>query len=136
MRKSELTATFKSDINTVWNVVTNNKDFSWRSDLDRIEVLDEVNFVEYTKDGFSTCFKITIKEKPYLYKFDMENKNFNGVWVGKFRETEDGGTKITFIEEIYIKSKVMEVLSHLFMNLKKMQNTYVKDLKVKLGEDE
>ena len=66
----------------------------------------------------------------------MENKNFNGVWVGKFRETEDGGTEITFIEEIYIKSKVMEVLSHLFMNLKKMQNTYVKDLKVKLGEDE
>ncbi|MCR2032428.1 hypothetical protein [Anaerofustis stercorihominis] len=135
MRRSELVAAFKSDINTVWDVMTNNKDFSWRSDLDRIEILDKENFVEYTKDGFSTSFKITAKEKPHLYKFDMENKNFKGKWIGEFRETEDGGCEITFIEEIYIKSKVMEILSHLFMNLKKMQDTYVRDLKVKLGED-
>ena len=135
MRRSELVATFKSGINTVWDIVTNNKDFSWRSDLDRIEILDEDNFVEYTKDGFSTGFKITAKEKPYLYKFDMENKNFKGKWIGEFRKTEGGGCEITFIEEIYIKSKVMEILSHLFMNLKKMQDTYVRDLKVKLGEE-
>ena len=40
MRKSSITAQFDSDIKKVWDVVTNNGDSSWRSDLSHIEELD------------------------------------------------------------------------------------------------
>jgi len=53
MRKSQITAEFSSNIKTVWSVVTNNNDFYWRSDLEKIEVLEDGNtFVEYAKGGF------------------------------------------------------------------------------------
>ena len=38
--KSEISAQFNSDIKRVWGVVTNNEDYSWRSDIKKIEILD------------------------------------------------------------------------------------------------
>jgi len=135
-RKSEITATFKSDIKTVWNVVTNNSDYKWRSDIERIEIIDNGNtFIEHTPNGIYTKFIITNKSLYNRYEFNLENKNFTGFWVGDFSETENGGTKIVFTENIFIKNTIIRVLSYLFMDLKKIQNTYVLDLKRKLGEE-
>jgi len=64
----------------------------------------------------------------------LENKNFTGFWVGDFSEIDNGGTKIVFTENIFIKNPLIRVLSYLFMDLKKIENTYVLDLKRKLGE--
>jgi len=64
----------------------------------------------------------------------MKNKNFTGYWTGLFSVTEEGGTKIIFTEKLYIKNPVMEILSYLFMNLKKMQKIYINDLKKKLQQ--
>ena len=133
MRKSSITATFEADVKTIWNIVTDNNNFLWRSDLAKIEILDDgKRFVEYSKGGFSTTFTITSNEAFKLYKFDMENKNFIGHWTGIFNETENGGTKIDFTEELHIKNPIMEILSYLFMNLKKMQETYINDLRKEL----
>ncbi len=59
---------------------------------------------------------------------------FTGFWTGHFSETENGGTKIVFVENIFIKNPIIKILSYFFMDLKKMQNTYILDLKKKLGE--
>jgi len=135
MRKSSITATFQANIQSVWNVVTDNENYTWRSDLLKIDIFDGGNrFIEYTKDGYSTTFTVTVKEACKRYEFDMENKNFVGHWTGIFTESENGGTKIDFTEELNIKNPIMEILSYLFMNLKKMQQTYVSDLRKKLGE--
>ena len=135
-RKSEIIATFKSDIKTVWDVVTNNNDYKWRSDIERIDIIDNGNtFIEYTPNGISTKFTITKKSLYNRYEFNMENKNFTGFWIGDFSEIEKGGTKIIFTENILIRNPVIKVLSYLFMDLKKMQNTYILDLKRKLGEE-
>jgi hypothetical protein len=135
MRKSEITAEFKSDLKTVWEVVTNNSQYNWRSDLGKVEVLKNgEEFIEYTKDGFSTQFRITKKEAYSQYEFEMQNKNFTGYWIGSFSETKEGGTKICFKENVTIKNPIVEILSYLFMDLKKIQMTYIQDLKKKLGE--
>lgn len=135
MRKSNTTAIFKANVQTVWDVVTNNEKYSWRSDLSKIEILDDGNkFIEYTKDRFTTHFKITTKQEYDRYEFDLENKNMKGHWIGIFTKTENGGTKIDFTEEIHIKNPFMDILSYLFMNLKKIQETYIMDLKKELGE--
>ncbi|WP_406541718.1 hypothetical protein [Clostridium ljungdahlii] len=65
MKESTITTTFKSDIKKVWEVVTNNNKYEWRSDLSKIDVSEDGNsFTEYTKNNFPTKFNITLK-KPY-----------------------------------------------------------------------
>nr|UWI49849.1 hypothetical protein NZ312_17275 [Clostridioides difficile] len=133
-RVSEITAFFDTDVETVWNIVTNNHDYRWRSDISKIEVSDDGStFIEYNKDGNSTKFTVTEKTKNKLYKFNMENKFFYGNWQGEFFE-ENEKTKIVFIENIYVKNPIIKILSYLFMNLKKIQIQYVEDLKRKLNE--
>lgn len=133
-RVAEISAYFDTDVETVWNIVTNNHDYEWRSDISKIEISDDGStFIEYSKDGNSTKFTITEKTKNKLYKFDMENKFFYGNWQGKFFE-ENGKTKIVFIENIYVKNPIIKILSYLFMNLKKIQMQYVEDLERKLNE--
>ena len=50
MAISNMKATFQCEIQKVWNIVTSLDNYSWRSDLDRIEVIDENRFIEYTKE--------------------------------------------------------------------------------------
>lgn len=135
MRKSTIEAVFKADRKTLWNIVTNNEEYSWRSDLERIEILENGSqFIEYTKGGFNTTFTITQKQPYTTYAFTMENQNFKGNWKGAFSVIENGGTRIEFTEEIEMKNRFVEILSYIMMPLKKMQKTYIRDLKRKLGE--
>jgi hypothetical protein len=134
-RVAEITAEFNSNVKAVWDIVTNNNDYSWRSDIERVEVYNnEKEFIEYTHNGIATKFIITKKDEYSEYAFKIENKMFNGFWSGSFSETENGGARILFKENIFIKNPIVRVISYLFIDLKKIQNTYILDLKKKLGE--
>ncbi len=134
-RVSQVTAYFNSNIKSVWNVVTNNSDYKWRSDIKKIEIVNAgKEFIEYTPRGGSIKFIITKRKQYSEYEFNMGNKMFTGFFTGHFSETETGGTKITFKENISVKNPITKVLSYCFMDLKKKQNTYMLDLKKKLGE--
>ncbi|MFW6676774.1 SRPBCC family protein [Lacrimispora sp. AGF001] len=125
-------ANFCNPIETVWNIVTDNTAYAWRSDVVRIEVSDDGNnFTEFTKGGFETKFTITLKNPYERYEFDMKNKNMNGHWTGIF--SKDGsGTKIEFTEEIEVSNPIMNLFVKSY--LKKQQETYVIDLRKSLGE--
>lgn len=132
MKRSTIEASFKSDVVKVWEVVTDNKNYMWRSDISKIDILnDEKTFIEYTKGGFPTTFNITVK-KPYeRYEFDMKNKNMSGHWVGIFIKTKTG-TKIKFTEEITVNNPIMNLFVKMYLS--KQQKTYITDLKKALGE--
>ncbi|GAA0077641.1 SRPBCC family protein [Clostridium sp. CTA-5] len=132
MKKSTITATFKADIRKVWEVVTNNNKYEWRSDLSRIDISVDVNsFTEYTKDNFPTKFTITLKKPYQRYEFDMINKNMKGHWTGVFTPI-DNGTKIEFTEEVLVNNIIMNLFVGLY--LKKQQSLYIADLKKELRE--
>lgn len=99
---------------------------AWRSDLDRIEVLDEKRFVEYTKVGYATTFTTTAKEPLTCWEFDMENDNMKGHWIGMFLQEGDQ-TTIDFTEEVTAKKWIMKPFIKAY--LKKQQAVYVADLK-------
>lgn len=126
MKSSTVTAQFSCDVKTVWDIVTDNMNYAWRSDLSEIKVIDENRFDEYTKDGFVTHFCITVKEPYREYRFTMENKNMSGCWSGIF-ESCDGGTKIVFTEEVQVKNPIMNLFVKGY--LKKQQASYIADLK-------
>lgn len=126
VKRSTVTAQFPCDCKTVWDIVTDNENFEWRSDLSKIEVIDKSWFDEYTKDGFITHFRITAKEPYREYRFDMENQNMSGYWSGIF-ESCDGGIQITFTEEVQVRNPIMNLFVKGY--LKKQQARYIADLR-------
>lgn len=132
IKKSTIMANFYSPIETVWNIVTDNTAYAWRSNVVRIEVSDDENsFTEFAKDCFETQFTITMKNSYERYEFDMKNKNMNGHWIGLFSRN-GSGTKIEFTEEVEISNPIMNLFLKSY--LKKQQETYVIDLRKALGE--
>lgn len=132
MAISNIKATFSHDIKKVWNTVTSLKDYLWRSDISRIEVLEEgKKFIEHTKSGYSTIFTITAFEPYKRYEFDMENDNIIGSWSGLF-SYEDGNTTIDFTENVTSKKIIMKPFIGIY--LKRQQDSYIKDLKRVLEE--
>lgn len=117
---------FPADVQSVWKVVTDVRNCGWRSDLSRTEVLNEKQFVEYTKDNYPTTFTITVTEPCKRWAFDMENSNMKGHWTGVFTE-KDGQTEIDFTEEVTAAKWIMKPFVGAF--LKKQQELYVSDLK-------
>lgn len=131
MKSQTVTAQFPYECKAVWDIVTDNANYAWRSDLSRIEVIDEKHFDEYTKKGFVTHFCITAKNPCREYRFAMENQNMRGNWSGIF-ESCDGGTRITFTEEVQVGNPVMNLFVKGY--LKKQQAIYIADLRNALGK--
>ena len=98
----------------------------WRSDLSKTEVINEEQFIEYTKNGYPTTFTITVVEPHKRWEFDMENSNMKGHWVGIFTSIDDK-TEIDFTEQVTAKKFYMKPFVKSY--LKKQQTQFVMDLK-------
>ena len=131
MAVSNIKATLQYDIHKVWEVVTSVEQYTWRSDLGRTEILNEKQFVEYTKEGFATNFTITVTELYKRWEFDMENENMTGHWTGLFTAKGES-TEIDFTEEITAKKFLMKPFLKPF--LKKQQAQFVSDLEKALHD--
>lgn len=126
MAVSNIKATFQNNIQKVWETVTSLENYAWRSDLSKIEILNENQFVGYTKKGYATNFTITVIEPYKRWEFDMENDNMKGHWIGIFT-SKDEQTEIDFTEDVVAKKFFMKPFVKGF--LKKQQVQYVSDLK-------
>ena len=72
MAVSNINVIINKDIHKVWDIVFAVEKYSeWRSDLSKTEIINEKQFIEYTKDGYATKFSITTIE-PY--------KRWNSTW--------------------------------------------------------
>ena len=116
MTKSNINAIFSNDIKTIWNIVTNLENYTWRTDLSRIEILSKNYFVEYNR-----------------WEFDMENDNMKGHWIGIFTSKKDI-CEINFTEYVMVKKTFLKPFIKLY--LKRQQSTYIRDLSKKLSEYE
>lgn len=132
MKRAECTVIFGSSVDKVWNIMTDNSNYAWRSDLSKIKVSDGGNsFTEYTKKGEPTEFTVTLKIPHERYEFDMKNDFMSGHWTGIFAKA-NGNTKVTLIEEVEVKNPVKSLFAGMY--LKKQQKNYIADLKRALGE--
>lgn len=126
MIKSTIKAEINASVQHVFDIVTNNNNYTWRSDLDRIEIVDDNKFVEYAKNGFPTEFTITDCVPNSYYAFNIDNANMYGRWYGKFDSVNDN-TVIEFTEELTAKKAMPKFLIKMY--IKKQQKQYLKDLK-------
>ena len=116
-----------SDIHKVWEtVLAIDKYSAWRSDLSKTEILNQMHFIEYTKQGYSTEFTITTVEPYKRWEFDMENSNMKGHWIGIFT-SKGNKTQIDFTECVTAKKIIMRPFVKSY--LRKQQAQFVMDLK-------
>ena len=125
MAISNIKVLLESNVQKVWDTVTSLEKYEWRSDLSKIEILNEKQFVEYTKEGYATTFTITVKEPLKRWEFDMENDNMKGHWSGVFSQNGER-TEIDFTEDVTAKKVFMKPLVKMY--LKRQQALYVSDL--------
>ena len=126
MAVSTIKVTFPCDVKKVWETVTSLEKYTWRSDLSKIEILNDKQFVEYTKDGYATTFTITVMELYQRWEFDIENDNIKGHWTGVFMQKGET-TEVDFTEDVIAKKIFMKPFVKAY--LKKQQSQYVSDLK-------
>ena len=126
MAVSTIRATLPCAISKVWETVTSLENYAWRSDLSEIEILNERQFVEYTKEGYATTFTITDTKPCECWEFDMENSNISGHWTGIFTAKGEQ-TEIEFTENVMAKKLIMRPFLRPF--LKKQQELYLSDLR-------
>lgn len=129
MARSNIKAVFENDVQTVWNVITDVKNYIWRTDLSKTEIISDKQFIEYTKNGYATTFTITLFEPYKRWEFDVENSNIKGHWIGIFTQKGEK-TEIDFTEDVTAKKVLMKPFVKAY--LKKQQARYVKDLARKL----
>lgn len=132
MAVSTIKAVFSSDIHKVFNVVTTVEGYQWRSDLSKAEMLNETQFVEYTKDGYATTFTVTACEPYKRWEFDLENDNMKGHWIGLFTQKGEK-TEIDFTENVTAKKNFMKPFVKAY--LKKQQAAFLRDLSKELGDE-
>ena len=107
---TNIKASFPNDIKTIWNIVTSLDNYTWRSDLSKLEIIkSQEQFIEYTKNGYPTTFTITCFRPYQRYEFSMENSNIKGHWIGLF-SSHNGITSIDFTENITPKKILHETL--------------------------
>ena len=113
---SRIKATFPYDLQRIWEIVTSLTDCSWRSDIEKVEVISDTQFVEITKSGYRTTFTVTRQEPCCLWEFNMENDNMRGHWVGVFSGNEKTAT-IDFTEYIEPKKWLPKALVKIYLKL-------------------
>lgn len=132
MIKSNIKKEFLCDIEKLWDIITDNTKYSWRSDLSKIEIVDDKHFIEYAKNNYPTYFTITSKISFKEYKFDIENTNIKGKWTGIFIKSDNGKVLLDFTEEIETNSIIMKLLAKPY--LKSRQKRYMKDLEKRIKQ--
>lgn len=103
MAVSNIRADFHAELQKVWEIVTSLEDTAWRSDLSRVEIIDDKQFVEYTTSGCQTAFTVTVREECRRWEFDMENDNMHGHWTGIF-SSKGNVTTVDFTEDVTAKN--------------------------------
>lgn len=127
---SSITKEFSCNKEKLWDIITDNTNYLWRSDLSKIKIVDDNHFIEYAKNGFPTYFEIIKKERFKEYSFNLNNGNMKGRWTGFLRELPNGHIELTFTEEIETDNSVMKLFAKPY--LKKQQKRYMRDLEMKL----
>ena len=130
------TAVLNSDVTKVFNIVTDFKNqTSWRNDVKEIIVIDNNTWTEVPKKGTAITFKVKQKVENEIFEIVIiEPKNFNGYWIGTFKQTKVNQTAIEFKEVITISNPFFRTISYVFVDLDKTMDLYLQNLKQKLGE--
>lgn len=132
MTTSNIKAIIHCDIHKVWETILAVEQYhTWRSDVSKTEMTTEKQFTEYTKDGYSTMFTVTMVEPHRRWELDVENIHTKGHWTivfaSKDSETEIDLTACVAAKQLFLRPVGKSVFEQTY--LKKALTQFITDLK-------
>lgn len=132
MTSSNIKAMIQCDSYKVWETVLAVEHYhTWRSDVSKTELIDEKQFIEYSPNGYSTTFTVTVVEQYKRWELDVRNSHTKGhctlVFASKGSETEIDFTASVTAEKLSIRPIGKSVFEQTY--LKKAQTQFITDLK-------
>ena len=115
----------------VWQVVTDRAKFpEWQTNLTRIELIDNKNWIEYPKDSPEPLRFILAKdERPTRMEFAYRmGDSFDGKWTGDVTPTA-GGMRLKTVDGYVAKGWMTKILIGTFFDLDKFAKDWNKRLK-------
>ena len=116
---------FQTDLDILWDIITNNHDYSWRSQIKEIKIIKDRKFIEIDNNGIETTFIIITMDKNKKYEIDFENDNVKGHWVGLFYLTSQGA-ELDMVEDVEAKNALLSLFVP--KTLKQMREVYIEDI--------
>ncbi|MBR4164103.1 MAG: SRPBCC family protein [Solobacterium sp.] len=113
-------------VETVWQVVTDVRNYGWRSDVMHAKVINENQFVEVDREGIRTVYTVVDYATKRRWELDLDNDNVHGRWIATF-EADGLHTVFSIEEELMAKKVIMKPF--LKANVSKKVTTYMEDLK-------
>ena len=132
MTTSNITVVISCDIYKVWETISTIENYhTWRSDVSKTDVINEKQFIEYTKDGYATTVAVIVSEPCRQWAFEMENSHVKGQWTcllaAKGGETEINVTTCVSAKNLFTRPVGQSVFEREYLN--KEQTRLVADLK-------
>lgn len=125
------------EVEKVWETVTAFEHYrTWWRNVSKIEVVNEKQFIEYSREGYSTTFTITKTEPLRRLELDVENSSTKGHWTIVFA-SRGGETEVDFTAGVTAKQlSTRPVGKGVFETVysKKEMKEFVADLKKAVGE--
>ena len=115
-RKLTKETVYSANAEKVYNVITDNQNWQYRTSLDNLEILSRDSENEY-------------------YAFDMSSQFFTGEWHATLTPIDKEQTRFEATESLTFPNPFIRVLSYLFMDLEKFMQTYEDELRKKLEKE-
>ena len=124
-----------ASIEKVYNIVTNNREWKYRTSLDDLKIIETNGDFEIWDEisGKNTIRFKTKEKRPFtFYSFEMDCKFFQGEWFAEFETIEPAKTRFTATEAIEYKNPLLRVIGYVFMDLDKYMEIYQNELRNEL----
>jgi hypothetical protein len=102
---------------------------TWRSDVKRVEMLDQKRWREYGKTG-SVVFRLALSEPMQRRVVVIADRNlpFTGSWMYTLEPLPNGNTKVTIVEDATVFNPVYRFVGHYFIGERTSIDRYLHDL--------
>ena len=127
-RKLTKETVYSANAEKIYNIITDNQNWQYRTSLDNLEIL--------SRDGENEVWQETREKRPFeYYAFDMSSQFFTGEWHATLTPIDEEQTRFEATESLTFPNPFIRVLSYLFMDLEKFMQTYEDELRKKLEKE-
>jgi len=115
----------------VWQVINDRGKYTeWQTNLTKVDIVDDKNWVEYPKDSPEPLkFSLAKDERPNGMEFDYTiGASFAGKWTGELTQTS-WGSKLKTVDSYSAKGWVTKILIYAFFDMKVFSRDWNNKLK-------
>lgn len=131
-KEAKVVDIFNVPVEDIWNLITNREDISWRNDIESYKKISDTEFTEINVNGLETKYIIVENKKFEKYEVKMSNRYIDGIFKAEFKKIENNKTEVTIYQKNTLLNMTAMLSNMLFVNLQKLLNRYVYDLKQEL----